>query len=492
MNLEQPTSKKFLNDLLKYLPSGILPALIGFLTVPLLTKIFQPLEYGNYILVISIISFLSIFVETLWGNPITRFFIVFKNKNNLITFYDTIILSSVISIVMIVVLSLFILNIININSQLNYLIIFGTLLFIFSALFGVFKRILIVREKSGMYSLFVGVQALLGFLVGVIFIIVFNIGIVGMIWGNMISFLIILPFIYQVAFKRFYLGKTFSTNVVKKFLKFGVPLVIGNLAAWILSLSDRYIIEFFKGSMEVGIYSASYGISEQSITVIWTLFMTASYPLIVRTWENHGEKATQSYITRLTRYFLLITIPAVIGLSVLAKQVIMLLTSPAYYEGYIIIPIILIGALFLGLQWWAQLGLLLHNKTNKITITILIAGIINILLNFILVPYYGFLGAAISTLISYFILFLIMLRISNKLLSWRFPMNSFIRIIISSVFMGLIVYIISSFLSITLFNLIILIIIGFITYFLILLIFKEFKTEEIEILKEYVDNLFDR
>ncbi len=486
MNPKQPSSKKFLKDLIKYLPSGILPALIGFLTIPILTKLFDPIVYGNYILVISVISFLSIFIVTLWGNPITRYFTAYKNDENLITFYDTIIVGSFISICSIVIVSFIILNIININSQLYNLLLVGILLLIFSAFFGVYQRLLIVKEKSGTYSIFVAVQSLFGFLIGITLIFVFKMGIVGIIWGNIISTIIILPVIYKVAFKKIYFGRIFSKNIFKKFLKYGIPLVIGNLAAWILSLSDRFIIEFFRGSLEVGIYSASYGISEQTITVIWSLFMIASFPLIVRTWENHGERATQNYITKLTRYFLLITIPAVLGLSVLAKPTIELITSQAYIQGYIIIPLVMSGALLLGLQWWAQLGLLLHNKTRKIATTVLIAGISNILLNFILVPYYGFFGAAISTFISYLILFLLMLEISKEFLIWRFPITSFIKIIIASTIMGIIIYILNSFLTINILNFLITVIIGILIYFAVLLIIKEFNAEEIIILKELI------
>ena len=68
------------------------------------------------------------------------------------------------------------------------------------------------------------------------------------------------------------------------------PLVIGNLAAWILSVSDRYILEIFQGSEEVGIYSASYNISERSIMLITALFMLASGPISIHIWEKESKE----------------------------------------------------------------------------------------------------------------------------------------------------------------------------------------------------------
>ena len=57
---------------------------------------------------------------------------------------------------------------------------------------------------------------------------------------------------------------------------YGMPLVVSNLAAWILSLSDRYIIGLFRDSSEVGVYSLSYNIADQSLMLLVTLFVMAS------------------------------------------------------------------------------------------------------------------------------------------------------------------------------------------------------------------------
>lgn len=479
MAKEESLVKKFIGDFLKYTPSSFIPALIGFLTVPILTKLFAPSDYGDYALAVSVVGFFAMITQTLLGTPITRFFYNNKKKGNLDTFYDTVISLSVTSTVIVTLFFIAILFFFKTSPVLYGLLLIGIPLFIVTSLFGILKQVLVAKEKSNLYSFFTGSQAILGFFIGVGLIFILNFDISGIIWGNIISFLLLLPFIYYYSFKGVFIGRKFSKKIYVDVIKYGAPLVIGNLASWILSLSDRFILEFYRGSAEVGIYNASYNVSEQTITMIWSLFMIAAYPLIVRMWEMHGEKPTQKYISKLTRYYLLISFPAALGLSILAKPIISILTSPAYIGGYQIIPLVVFGALLLGLQWWAQLGLLLNNKTNMIGVTVLIAGIINIVLNIFLVPLYGYMGAAISTFISYLILLILMVKIGHDMLSWHFPFNAFLKIIVASIIMGLVVYYLQVILSITIINLLIEVIVGIIIYLVFLVLLKGFNKDEI-------------
>ena len=406
MDLEESSSKKFIKNVLKYSPSSIIPALIGFITLPFLTKLFGPSIYGNYVLAITVVSILSLIVNTLWGTSIVRFHAFYKKKEELNSFYDTLIVGILLSVILISAVFLIILQLLKsgMDPYLYTLLLIGIPLFISTALISTLEQFLVAKEKASLYSFSIVFRSLVGFIFGIILILIFESGINGLMVGYIFSYLIIIPFIYYKIFNGIFIGKSYSKDVKSKLIRYGLPLVISNLSAWILSTSDRYIINLFRGSFEVGIYSASYSISEYSLVLIWTLFKLSSYPAMVNIWENRGELETQKYISKVTRYYLLVGVPAAVGLSVLAIPIIKILTSPEYYSGFIIIPFVAFGALLLGLQWWAQIGLLLHNKTGRLATIILVSGILNLVINFILVPQYGYIGAAISTLVSYFVL----------------------------------------------------------------------------------------
>lgn len=479
---EDVSIKKFRKNFLKYSPSSFIPAIIGFLTIPFLTKIFSPSDYGNYILVISIVNLLSIIINAVCGDSAIRFFTVYQKENKLKSFYDSIVVIYFVFAIILSLISFLTLNFFKngMDQTLFNLMIVGIPLFILTTAFFVSSRLLVAKEESGIYTILVSLQSIIGFILGVILILFFNSGIYGIIWGYIISYAFFLPLIYHYAFKGKYVGKKFHKSIFLKIVKYGFPIAITNLAAWVLSIFDRYVLEYYWGSTQVGIYSASYTLSETTLVIILNLFMLAGYPAIVKLWENYGKLTTQKYISNLTRYYLLISIPTVVGISVLSKPLIEIFTSPAYYAGYIIVPIVLVGALFLGIQWWAQIGLLLHNKTHIIASAVLLAGMVNIITNFVFIPKYGFLGAAISTFLSYFTLFILIWILSKKYLKWSLSLSSLTRIILSSSIMGILIYSINmTFTNSSLVNLTFEILFGIIAYLLMLYVLGEIRKEEI-------------
>ena len=492
MEQEVSTARKFIVHFLKYSPASIVPSIIGFLTLPFLTNFFPPGEYGNYILMTTTVNFLGTIIGSLWGPAIVRFFIVFKEEGKLKQYYDTLIGGYLISLFLITLAFISILELLkgDMDPSLYKLMIIGVLFLISTSYYSITRRLLNAKEKSELYSIFTVISSILTFLFGIAVVLVFKTDISGFILGNILAYIILFPFMYYTSFEGLFFGKNFQKSAFFKFLNFGFPLLISGFSGWILSISDRYILNFFKGSLEVGIYSASYTLSEYSITIIWTLFITAGYPIIVKLWETKGHEDTQEYITELTRYFLLIAFPAALGISVLSKGVITVITSPLYYGGYIIVPLVSFGAFLLGLQWFAQLGIVLNNKTAETARMVFVAAISNIILNFILVPQFGYFGAAISTLIAYIILLLLCVKISNTYLKWKFPFNSLFKIILASSVMGITVYFVMNLLKISIINLILEIAVGTLVYLITLILIGGAKKEEINLIRDYISKLF--
>lgn len=492
MDQESSPLRKFVVHFLKYSPSSIVPSIIGFLTLPFLTNFFPPREYGNYVLVMSTVNFLGTIINSMWGPAIVRFFVVFKEEDRLKQYYDTIIGGYLISLLLITIAFIGILELFktDLDPFLYRLMIFGIFFLISTSYYSITRRLLNAKEKSGLYSIFTVITSILSFLLGISVVIFFKTDISGFILGNIMAYIILFPFMYYTSFEGVFFGKNFQKSTFFNFMDFGFPLLISGFSAWILSISDRYILNFFKGSLEVGIYSASYTLSEYAITIIWTLFITASYPLVVKMWETKGHDDTQKYITHLTRYFILIAFPAALGLSILSKSAITIVTSPSYYEGYIIVPLISFGAFLLGLQWFAQLGIVLNNKTTETAKMVFIAGISNIILNFILIPELGYFGAAISTLIAYMILLVLCVKISNAYLKWILPLDSFVKIIFASLAMGIIVYLTSNLLEINIINLLIEVLMGTVVYLILLFLIGEIKKEEINLIKSYLKKIY--
>ena len=487
--------KLLTKDMIRYLPAQIIPALVGIISIPIITRLFSPEEYGNYVLVMSTVILFSTIVGWL-SMSIIRFYPAYERDNKLNEFYNSIIKLTIVSILILSLAFSIVLLFTKpyIKTILYSLIWVGILVFIFISFFNVLQHFLRAKRQINYYSSFIIWKSITSIIFGILLVIIFHFSINGLLWGSIISLLIIIPFLWKKAVDKIPLNwKEISITLTKEMAKYSFPLVLGNLAAWVLSLSDRYILEFFRGSQEVGIYSASYAISEKSIMLLATLFMLASGPISINIWEKEGKKKSQEFVSKLTRYYLIICFPAMIGLSVLARPVIRILTAPEYYEGYRIIPLVSLGAFFLGLQQRFQAGPIFYKKTNFIMYSIIASGLMNLGLNFLLVPKYGHVAAAITTLVSYVFLLLLMIVISRKLFIWEFPFKSLGNVVCASGVMGIVVYYVgNSLTSSTLLNLILSILIGILVYSLMLFLLREFKPSEIQALKDLKNQFFIR
>lgn len=473
-------------DMTKYLPAQIIPGFVGFITIPIVTHLFLPREYGNYVLVMAVVSVFSTIVGWL-SISIIRFYPAYERDGKLDEFYANIIKLTAVSILVISLafLSILLFTKSYISPKLYPLMWIGILVFILTSGFGVLQHFLRAKRQVDWYSGLAIWKSVMTLAFGVLLIIAFHFGIKGLLWGSVLSLALAFPLLWRKAIGKVYLGsRGVSFSLTSGMAKYSFPLVVVNLAAWILSLSDRYILEFFRGAKEVGIYSASYGVSEKSILLLATLFMLASGPIGINIWEKEGRERSQEFASKLTRYYLIICLPAVVGLSVLAKPLIGILTAQEYHEGYRIIPLVALGAFFLGLQHRFQVGPVFYKRTDFIMFSIIAAGLLNLGLNFLLVPRYGYLAAALTTLISYVFLLLLMIVTSRRLFIWKFPFKSLAKVTCASTIMGVIVYYIGNSLTpSTSINLFLAICIGTVVYTLMLFLLREPKREEIEELR---------
>jgi len=478
--------RNFVKDLLKYLPAQIVPALVGLIAIPIVTRLFPPADYGNYVLVIATVSVLTAIVGWL-SMSIIRFYPACERDGRLQELYGTVIKWLLISVITLTAIFSGIISAARtkLGDQLYYLMLIGTLVFVLSATFYTLQHFLRAKRRIGWYSFFSIWQSVARLGIGIALVITLGFGIDGLLWGAVLSSAIAIPLLWKSAIGKIPWKKGSSVELAKEMAKYGFPLVVGNLAAWILSLSDRYILEFFRGAHEVGIYSASYAISEKSILLLASLFMLASGPIGMNIWEKEGEKKSKEFVNKLTRYYLLICLPAVVGLSVLARPVIDVLTAPEYYQGFRIVPLVALGGFFLGLQQRFQAGLAFHKRTNLIMIGIIASGLLNLGLNFLLVPRYGYMAAAVTTVISYAVLLVAMITVSRRYFVWEFPFRSLAKTAFASGVMAVAIYPVGN--SITaypLINLIIAAFLGVAVYLVVLFFLKEIQPEEREVIRQ--------
>lgn len=465
--------KNFGWDTVKYVPYRIFPVLFGFLGLWIYTRIFAPEDYGDYMLINITISLLSIFAYTWIDEANLRFFSAYKKENRLDVYVSTgfFLLTGTLIILVIVLLALSYLSILPKALSFYMSLVIGDLVVV--SLFEILLTLIRANRKAVEASLYRSLSSFLYLAISITLIFLFNLGIAAILLGFIITNTVLsLAIIMKYDYVQYFHIKSFSTETMKEYAHYGIPLTITQIFSWILLLSDRYFIEFFKGSYQVGIYSAAFQLADYPISMVTSIVLMAAWPIIIDTWEKSGEKATKSLITGLSRYYIIFVVPAFIGVTLLSQNMIGILT-PEYYIGYTIIPMVCLAKALFGLCWFMNIGLELKKKTSILAILIGVSGLIEISLNFMVVPTYGFIGSSIALATSYLIYWLLSAIISRKYLAWDLPISSIKNVVLSTCAMAVVLYVVKSYLDLSILSLIMLIALGVLVYLFAMLLTRE-------------------
>ncbi len=422
-------------DMLTYLAGRALPALAGFITVPIYTRLFPPAEFGNYTLAVATAELLLLATATGFGKAAVRFYSAYQLRSSLSNYF-AIVLGSVGLITLVgTAVSATILLIIRtlIPADFYALLWAAVALFNASVIFSTLIDVLRGQEKSRWYSTFFIASSYGGSLFGLVLVLVFKMGIGGLIWGQTLSLLLLIIPLIRLTTRSITIHPAHLNRAdFMQLWAFALPFTIGHIAFWFLGNADRYIISIFHGSYDVGLYSVATKISSRSVSLLTGLFWLVPAPMISRLWEERGRQATEEALTAFTRIFCLMIIPSVVGLAVVAAPLVRLLADEAYYGGYTAVWLLAIASMGFGLSDLGSYGCMVTNRTRLIARNQCLAAGAGLILNFIFVPFLGFMGAALSAAIAFGFLALLQVLSSARYLSWHWPWRSLWRVMIAS------------------------------------------------------------
>ena len=432
--------RKFVKDLAIYAPSQFLPALTVFITTPILTRLFPPAEYGYWALAASVSAFLVSVAASGFGSAVLRFYPAYKARATLNIFFATVGVSAGSAITVVAAFSFLTLLLFkeHIPPALYPLLPLVIMIFIAESIFTIFTAVMRAQGRSGSFTSFQLFIRYGSFAVGILLILVLGLRVEGLLWGNFLTVLLTLPFLIFLATKGVSIHPGyFRRRDALQIWQYAWPLILGNVAMWGLRVSDLFIISSFRPERDVGLYSVSYNLSAKSIELLVGLFLLSVSPLIYGTWESEGRDATEKTMTMVTRVYLVLCLPTAVGLSVLAFPLIALLTTPDYSEGSRIVGFVAFSSFAWGLANIAMMGIAIKKRARRIGANQIMAASTHIGLQLLLVPRFGYVAAAISTLIGYTVLLVLQALASRPYLTWRFPFSTLRNVIVASVIMGL-------------------------------------------------------
>lgn len=328
------------------------------------------------------------------------------------------------------------------------------------------------------YSIFSFIRASLK-IVLVAFFILSGYRILGAVIGLLISSFFV--FLIMASFIISEVGiKIPKFKNIKEYLSFGLPTIPGNLSSWIVNSSDRYIIGIFLGTAFVGYYSSGYILGNVINMFIGPLaFMLPA--VLSKYYDENNMKEVKTILRYSLKYFLLLAIPSAFGLSLLSKPLLTIISTPEIAsQGYLITPFVTVSAVLFGVYVVIAQGLYLAKRTDIGGKLWTIAAMLNLGLNFVFVPRMGIVGAAITTLIAFTLVFIFAIYYSFRYLTFDVDFSSIGKSFLASILMILVII---KWNSAEVLNILIEIGICGITYSVVLLLLRGFKREEIAFLK---------
>lgn len=227
---------------------------------------------------------------------------------------------------------------------------------------------------------------------------------------------------------------------LKSYLSFGLPMIPGMLSSWVTSSSDRYVISFFIGIASVGIYSAGYTIGHV-LSFFAAPLALVLLPTLSKLYDENQMNMVRTHLTYSVKYFLMLAIPSVFGLSVLANSLLKIFTAPEFVAtGSIVVPIVAVSYLFFGVYVVFSQVFILIKKTRIIGILWAVAALLNLGLNIIFVPRFGVLAAAVTTLVTYTLVVTITVILSTRYLRFETDRVFILKSIAAALVMSLIIW----------------------------------------------------
>lgn len=398
---------------------NVLTRLITFLLLPFYTNILKPSDYGLATLVFVFIGFMNIIYNYGLDSSFMRFYSEDKDEKSRSKYLSTAIWLSVATSIFFSLIVLAISQTLSASllksDEYKILFVLTSGIIFLDSISHVPFAFLRFREKSKQFINIKIVNVLLTFGLNIYFVAILKKGISGIFISNFIASLVTTIILYLLILPsvRF----LFDFKKAKSMVNFGIPFIPAGLSATTMQMIDRYILKNLTDISTVGIYSAGYKLGIFML-LITSAFYYAWQPFFLKMGK---KEESRPIFARVFTYFIAITSFLWILVSAFIHELIHFklfgfsILGPEYYDCESIIPIILLAYIFQGVYLNFLPGIYFEKKTKYITIFCGLGALVNVLLNFILIPLFGILGAAFATLAGFVVLSFSTYWVSQKL-----------------------------------------------------------------------------
>lgn len=261
--------------------------------------------------------------------------------------------------------------------------------------------------------------------------------------GNLIMTLVTYYFVRKITPLSFQFDKTLCKEILKKSLPYGIALILNTIYFRI----DSILLSLIKDQQEVGIYAVAMRVLE-AVSVIPLFFMNSVLPVLTKSIKDNLVEKTKTIIKYSFDFMFGLGVPILIGTLTLAYPLIYIVSSSeflsrlneGFYGSDIALQILMFAMVIQFLSTVFMFLLLALDKQTKILWINLSAVIFNIIGNLLIIHYYSFRGSAFISILSALLILILSVKYAYKYFKFHISISAPIKMVISALIMGALVY----------------------------------------------------
>lgn len=408
------STEKKIKNIAIYLTPSLLGSVIPLITFPIMTRFLIPKDFGIIALSASFPGLIVNLLSCNVNSAAQRYYFEYrKNAMDICSLINTtlvfLLCVFMIAAPIVFLIKNFLSAIVLGSSEYGLAIFLSYLAACFNVLINFYLLLYRNMEESKKFSFFTITQMLINTTLGLLLVVGFRLGYMGLIYATFGATLTV----FSVLFWRFQKNFPFSFNIKMLIdnLKYGIPLLPNNFIGSIYAFFDKYMLRSISSLSSTGIYSVAQNISNK-LFVFMTAVRSTFYPLFMKDMFDRGKAAAKA-VGRNFTVFTYISLSAVLGMILFGEEIIYILAPSSYYKSINVMIVILCG---IAIQTFGKIvGIqLAYVKKAYLSFPISVAGLItNVLLNILLIPVWGAMGAGLATVMTIFIMNIITIAVAQ-------------------------------------------------------------------------------
>lgn len=466
-----------------YILADVLQKGLAFILIPLYTFFLTPADYGILSITMAFSGVLSIIYLQSFEAVFNRFYFDFEKEEERRHYYGS---AWIFLFFFVLILSLIIDQIGSAHNILvfqnisykPYLRLALWTVMITNATILLPRALFRVKEKAWQFGVLNLSLAIVTSSLIIYFVAVKKEGVLGSLKGSLLGSLIVAAPCLVIIFKNINWCIHFSH--IKNSLDFAVPLIPHLFSLWALNLSDRFILERYVSLKDIGIYGLGYQLASVLQIVAFSATNAIS-PFYYRTAANSHD--AQTLLPRVATYYLFFLAWGAIALTGLSSDILRLIAADkSFHEAYRVIPWVVFGFFARGFYFVFVMAVYYSKNLKLMSVITIIALGVNVVLNFIFIPRYGYVAAAVTTFIAFAVQAAAMYFYAQKCYPLKYETRRLLHLALSLLAISIVLWNLSFYASLTGFLLKALLVICFP---LILLATNFFNHDEQETFRKY-------